>query len=156
VHEQGGRGVAWQQVSLDEYAHGHHDGGVPASRQRMTLKAGHVSRPAACFFFFFSLFPLFPPKIASSKGKQLDRVNKFFSELQCSATTTTSCGHHTHCIDRIHWIHSLYSLDPLDPLTGSTGSTGSTHWIHSLNPLDPLMGSNGSTGSTHMIHWIHS
>jgi hypothetical protein len=93
--------VARQQASLDEYAHGHHDGGVPASRQRMTLKAGHVSRLAMFFLFFslfFSFFPLFPPKIASSKGKHLDRVNKFFSELQCTATTTTSCGHHTHIV----------------------------------------------------------
>jgi hypothetical protein len=94
--------VARQQASLDEYAHGHHDGGVPASKRRMTLKAGHVSRLAMFFSFFLSFFLLFslffPPKIASSKGKHLDRVNKFFSELQCSATTTKSCGHHTHIV----------------------------------------------------------
>jgi hypothetical protein len=39
VHEQGGRGVAWQQASLGEYAHGHHDGGVPASRQRTGMNS---------------------------------------------------------------------------------------------------------------------
>jgi hypothetical protein len=63
----------------------------------MTLKAGPkgLATQQACNAFSPPFFPLFPQKIVN-RGQTAGWVNKFFSELQCSATTTTSCGHHTH------------------------------------------------------------
>jgi hypothetical protein len=48
------------EASLDESAHGHHDGVVPGSRQRMTLKARFMLATSAGLLFFFPFFSLSP------------------------------------------------------------------------------------------------
>ena len=80
------------EASLDESAHGHHDGVVPGSRQRMTLKARFMLATSAGLLFFFPFFP-FPPFF-----------NKFFSEL-----SPVLCHNHNIVRSSHGHCHVLYS-----------------------------------------------